>query len=54
MTAFLSEFDPNEPFSEDRMRDFFIDLIETQIKKEGEDVFDGFAFGGLATMFRKK
>ena len=31
-----------------------LDLIETQIKKEGEDVFDGFAFGGLATMFRKK
>ena len=32
-----------------------LDLIETQIKEEGEDVFDGFAFGGrLATMFRKK
>lgn len=31
-----------------------LDLIETQIAKEGEDVFDGFAFGGLATMFRKK
>jgi len=31
-----------------------LDLIETQIKKEGEDVFDGFAFGGLATMFRKR
>ena len=31
-----------------------LDLIETQIEKEGKDVFDGFAFGGLATMFRKK
>ena len=31
-----------------------LDLIETQIAKEGEDVFDGFAFGGLATMFRKR
>ena len=31
-----------------------LDLIETQIEKEGKDVFDGFAFGGLATMFRKR
>ena len=31
-----------------------LDLIETQIEKEGGDVFDGFAFGGLATMFRKR
>ena len=38
----------------DSDRKELLDLIETQIEKEGEDVFDGFAFGGLATMFRKK
>ena len=38
----------------DSDRKELLDLIETQIAKEGEDVFDGFAFGGLATMFRKK
>ena len=38
----------------DSDRKDLLDLIETQIAKEGEDVFDGFAFGGLATMFRKK
>lgn len=38
----------------DSDRKELLDLIETQIEKEGKDVFDGFAFGGLATMFRKK
>ena len=38
----------------DSDRKELLDLIETQIEKEGGDVFDGFAFGGLATMFRKK
>ena len=38
----------------DSDRKELLDLIEKQIAKEGEDVFDGFAFGGLATMFRKK
>ena len=38
----------------DSDRKDLLDLIETQIEKEGGDVFDGFAFGGLATMFRKK
>jgi len=38
----------------DSDRKDLLDLIETQIAKEGEDVFDGFAFGGLATMFRKR
>jgi hypothetical protein len=38
----------------DSDRKELLDLIETQIEKEGKDVFDGFAFGGLATMFRKR
>ena len=38
----------------DSDRKELLDLIETQIEKKGKDVFDGFAFGGLATMFRKK
>jgi|TARA_E500000318_G_C3550138_1_gene208549 hypothetical protein len=37
----------------DNDRKELLDLIEEQMEKDGS-AFDGFAFGGLATMFRKK